>query len=268
MKTKINKLVIPVAGFISLLSCSNPSDKAVNTVDANHDKVWHYSIIDAMRRGIYEGTHTVEELKNHGDFGLGTFNHLNGELIALNGVIYRIPPSGLVEVAADTLKSPFTSLSFFKAEQKKSIRFSGNFEELQKQILEMLPSKNLPYAIKVEGKWNEIIVGGADPIPATDTTALATLMETRPQYNAKVLKGTMVGYFTPSVMSNIDLSPFHFHFISQDKKFAGHLMTGILKDAEIVISIDEKTGYDVELLNQNQRFKSLEFENRNGAATY
>lgn len=268
MTTKISKLIIPIMGFISLLSCNSASNKTTSTDNTGHDKVWHYSVIDAMRRGIYEGTYTVKELKTHGNFGLGTFNHLNGELIALDGVIYRIPPSGQVEVAADTLQSPFTSLSFFSADLKKTIHFTGNFEELQKKIEEMLPSKNLPFAIKIEGLWDAITVGGAEPITASDTTALAILMKTRPQYSEEAIKGTMVGYFTPSLMSNIDLSPFHFHFISEDRNFAGHLMTGNLKNVEIIIMIDEKQGYDVELLNHNKRFKSLEFENRNGAATY
>lgn len=67
------------------------------------DRIWHYSMIDAMRRGIYEGTHTVKELKTHGDFGLGTFNHLNGELVALYGIVYRISPNGKVEVASENL---------------------------------------------------------------------------------------------------------------------------------------------------------------------
>ncbi len=81
---------------------------------------------------------------------MGTFNHLNGELIALDGIIYRIPPSGKVEVASEDLKSPFTSLSFFKADLEKKISFTGSLEELQKKVLEMLDTQNLPYAIMVQ----------------------------------------------------------------------------------------------------------------------
>ncbi|WP_366937423.1 acetolactate decarboxylase [uncultured Flavobacterium sp.] len=58
----------------------------------------------------------------------------------------------------------------------------------------------------------------------------------------------MVGYFTPSLLSNIDLSPSHFHFISDDRTFAGYLMSGQLKNAEIKIFLNNKSGYDVELL--------------------
>jgi acetolactate decarboxylase len=78
----------------------------------------------------------------------------------------------------------------------------------------------------------------------------------------------MVGYFTPSLLSNVDLSPFHFHFISEDKKFAGHLMSGQLKNAEIKIYLNEKSGYDAELLRDNARFRQLKFESRDASSTY
>lgn len=232
------------------------------------DRIWHYSMIDAMRRGIYEGTHTVKELKAHGDFGLGTFNHLNGELVALDGIIYRIPPSGKVEVASENLKSPFTSLTFFNADDVKTLSFTGSFEELQDKVQSLLTTQNLPYAIKIEGTWSEITVGGADPVSPEDTTDLATLMKVRPQYKAKNMKGTMVGYFTPSLLSNVDLSPFHFHFISDDRKFAGHLMSGNLVNAEIKIYLNEKSGYDIELLSENSRFRQLKFQGKESSAIY
>ncbi|MDR6919833.1 MULTISPECIES: acetolactate decarboxylase [Chryseobacterium] len=232
------------------------------------ERIWHYSMIDAMRRGIYEGTHTVKELKTHGDFGLGTFNHLDGELIALDGIVYRIQSSGKVEVASENLKSPFTSLTYFNPDVEKKLSFTGSFKELQGKVQEMLTTQNLPYAIKIEGTWADITVGGADPVSPDDTTELATLMKVRPQYKAKNIKGTMVGYFTPSLLSNVDLSPFHFHFISDDRKFAGHLMSGNLVKAELKIYLNEKSGYDIELLRENSRFRQLKFEGKEVSSVY
>jgi len=266
MKKIFLKLIL-LAALVPLISCSVKQIKTDNKKTST-DRIWHYSMIDAMRRGIYEGTHTVKELKDHGDFGLGTFNHLNGELIALDGTIYRILPSGNVEVASEDLKSPFTSLTFFKADLVKTINFTGAFEDLQEKILPMLSTQNLPYAIKIEARWSDITVAGAEPISPSDTTELATLMKARPQYKRQNVKGTMIGYFTPSLLSNVDLSPFHFHFISDDKKFAGHLMSGQLKNAEIKIYMNEKSGYDIELLRDNKRFRQIKFGSKDASSAY
>lgn len=78
----------------------------------------------------------------------------------------------------------------------------------------------------------------------------------------------MVGYFTPSLLSNVDLSPFHFHFISDDRKFAGHLMSGNLVNAEIKIYLNEKNGYDIELLRENNRFRQLKFQGKESSSVY
>ncbi|WHX15610.1 acetolactate decarboxylase [Streptomyces malaysiensis subsp. malaysiensis] len=35
------------------------------------------------------GEVTIGELLRHGDFGVGTFNHLDGEMVILGGSCYR-----------------------------------------------------------------------------------------------------------------------------------------------------------------------------------
>lgn len=40
--------------------------------------------MSALLSGVYEGSTTIADLLTHGDFGLGTFNELDGELIAFS----------------------------------------------------------------------------------------------------------------------------------------------------------------------------------------
>ena len=43
------------------------------------------SLMAALLDGIYEGDMTTGELLEHGDFGIGTFNALDGEMVVKNG---------------------------------------------------------------------------------------------------------------------------------------------------------------------------------------
>lgn len=45
----------------------------------------------ALVEGIYQGAVRVSRLLQHGDFGLGTFIDLDGEMVVLDGVCYRVP---------------------------------------------------------------------------------------------------------------------------------------------------------------------------------
>lgn len=231
-----------------------------------HDAIYHYSVMDAMRNGIYEGEHNIEYLATKGDFGLGTYNLLDGELIALDGVFYRITSDGKV-MEETNRKSPFISLVKFKKDTEITFDFDGTTEELKQKLLTLLPSQNMPYAIRINCSFSKITTGGAEKIAPGDTTGLAELMKKRPLYKAKNITGTLVGFYNPPYFSSIDLSPFHFHFIADDKTYGGHLIEGMLKGS-LTLSLDEKNGYNVELLKENQRFRKGKFENNDKKSSY
>ena len=54
------------------------------------DTLFQYSTIDALLAGVYDGEMTMEALRHKGDFGLGTLNGLDGELVVLDGTAYHV----------------------------------------------------------------------------------------------------------------------------------------------------------------------------------
>jgi hypothetical protein len=46
----------------------------------------------------------------HGDFGLGTFDRLDGEMVVLDGVVYQVAADGSVHVANDSARTPFAGV--------------------------------------------------------------------------------------------------------------------------------------------------------------
>lgn len=249
----------------TMLSCQSKIQSKRSKAD--EDKIWHYSVMDAMRYGIYHGDQTIDSIKNNGDFGLGTFNLLEGEMVALNGKFYRIETSGKVVEVDGTARTPFASLAFFKPDSIINFQFTGDFEGLKTAIQQKIPSANLPYAVKVETIWQSLLVGGAKKLDPADTTGLGTLMKTRPAYPAKNIGGTLIGFYNPGYMSSVDLSPFHFHFLSVDESYGGHVMQGSLVKANVKLFLDEKVGYDINLLHNNKRFRDVPFDGA-GKSTY
>jgi len=56
--------------------------------------VFQTSVISALLDGVYDGDLSLAELLAHGDFGLGTFNGLDGEMIILDGTAYQLHADG------------------------------------------------------------------------------------------------------------------------------------------------------------------------------
>lgn len=79
---------------------------------AGQDTLVQVSTIDALLSGLYDGTMTIAELGQSGDFGIGTFDRLNGEMVMLDGIVYRVRSDGKVDVVPDTDTTPFAAVTF------------------------------------------------------------------------------------------------------------------------------------------------------------
>lgn len=98
-------------------SCSCVADIARTATAFKHqhpDRVlYQSSLMSALLSGVYEGNTTMADLLEHGDFGLGTFNHLDGELIAFNSNIFQLRGDGSARRALPEQKTPFAVMTFF-----------------------------------------------------------------------------------------------------------------------------------------------------------
>src|ERR1700739_4074750 len=56
--------------------------------------VFQTSTVKALMEGAPTGDMTRGELKTHGDFGLGTFDGLDGEMIELDGMVFQVRADG------------------------------------------------------------------------------------------------------------------------------------------------------------------------------
>lgn len=58
-----------------------------STAYSSDDILYQVSTINALLEGIYDGDTSYGELKQHGDFGIGTFSGLDGGMIELDGTV-------------------------------------------------------------------------------------------------------------------------------------------------------------------------------------
>ncbi|MBB6147440.1 acetolactate decarboxylase [Silvibacterium bohemicum] len=66
--------------------------------------LFQVSTSGALVKGVYEGAVSAGVLKQHGNFGLGTFEDLDGEMAILDGHIYQAKGDGtVVEVPLSSL---------------------------------------------------------------------------------------------------------------------------------------------------------------------
>ncbi len=187
--------------------------------------IFQYSTINALVAGIYDGNLTIGELSKYGNLGLGTFNHLDGEMVVLDGEFYKVKAANdptVVRVSPDE-KISFASVTNFKP-GGASILLNEPFtlEGLQKRLDKELASVNIFYAFRMKGIFKSVKTRCV-PIQERPYSRLTTVVEHQSRYEFKDIEGYLVGFWFPDYMKDINVPGYHFHFLSADKTRGGHL---------------------------------------------
>ena len=209
----------------------------------NKDLIYQTSTITALLEGVYDGNTTFNELKSHGNFGIGTFNNLDGEMTALDGKFYQIKSDGKVYPVDDLQKTPFAVVTSFNEDFSFTTE-KADYKKLELLINQNIPSKNLFYAVQITGKFGYVktrsISRQSKPYPR-----LIEASKLQTEFEFKNISGTLVGFRIPSFANGMNVSGFHFHFLSEDLTKGGHLLECVLDKGKI--AIDQKLSIFIQL---------------------
>ena len=180
--------------------------------------------VNALVEGIYQENISFTDLLQHGDFGLGTFDSLDGEMVLLDGRTYRITGEGRVsEIDAEEASTPFACVIFYQAHSEDDLDHPLTHTEFDDWLMRLLPSPNMMYAIRLEGTFSHIRVRSV-PKQAS-YRPLVQVAADQPEFEFADISGTLAGFFTPTYMAKLNVPGLHLHFLSDDRQHGGHLLT-------------------------------------------
>lgn len=200
------------------------------------ETIYQVSTLKALVEGVYEGNITFKELRRHGDFGIGTFNGLDGEMVGIDGKFYQVKANGYAYPVSDALKTPFSMVKTFRSEKAIYLEREYDYEDLTRYLDHVVASKNLPYAVKIEGLFNSVKTRSV-PKQARPYAKLPEALKGQRVYEYSNVRGTIVGFRMPEYLKGVNTPGYHFHFISEDRKTGGHLLECETND--IIIYIDD-----------------------------
>ena len=198
------------------------SSALAHCFDVPQHTLFQVSTSGALVQGIYERAVSSSFLLNYGDFGLGTFENLDGEMVVLDGAIYQARSDGKVLNITDDVGTPFAVVTHFTADQDQTIESASSFEEITKICDQYRDSDNLFYAFRIDGRFAHIHTRA---MKATrDGLPLAKAAAIQPEFEFTDVDGTLVGIWAPQFSSALNIAGYHFHFLSEDRTKGGHLL--------------------------------------------
>lgn len=223
---------------------------------SQQNQITQYSTIDALLNGMYDGDMTLESVKEYGDFGIGTFNRLNGEMAILDGIVYRINYDGTVsQPDLKTTKTPFVTTTYFQ----KSIQFEVenlNYDELKKYIDDKLSTFNHFYAVRIKGKFKYAKTRSV-PKQSKPYKSLAEVVDEQSIFEFQDVEGDLIGFRSPPFVNGINVPGFHMHFLNLERNAGGHLLAVDIGSAIIEIMHIEEFNL---LLPDTDQFKNMHFK--------
>jgi acetolactate decarboxylase len=222
----------------------------------NHEKrdvLFQISTTNALLEGLYDGNVTIGELKEHGDIGLGTFHELDGEMVLVDGVCYRITSDGTAQPASNSAKTPFAEVTFFDTDKFMHQDTGMNLDQFNGYIDSVATLKNIFCVIRADGLFKYVKTRSV-PKQKKPYLRLINVVEKQPVFEFRHIRGTIVGFRLPEFMKNINVPGYHLHFITEDKKAGGHVLA--METGDIQIRLDYTSELNVSL-SESEEFSAL-----------
>ncbi|MEM7441692.1 MAG: acetolactate decarboxylase [Pseudomonadota bacterium] len=202
-----------------------------DAMQLEHATLFQVSTTGALVEGVATGAVTVGELAEHGDFGLGTFSHFDGEMVVLDGKFYQVLSESTVTEAPKDALVPFAVVTHFTPESNDKLERFDSFDELSERLSALRPSDNLIYAVRLRGVFDHIKARTAAKIDGKAT--LAEVASTQEEFSFDNMPCTVVGFWMPDYTKAVNVQGWHLHFLSDDGLHGGHILNCRARSIEV-----------------------------------
>jgi len=191
-------------------------------LQVSRSTLYQVSTATALVEGIYQGAVRVRTLREHGDFGLGTFENLDGEMVIVDGHFFQARGDGLVKEVDDEVLCPFAVVTRFAPDSTIVLPQCPDLSHLVTQFDQLRNSDNFFFALRAEGHFGYIRTRAMrrteEGVPLVQAAAV------QPEFEFHDISGTLVGFWTPEYVKTLNVPGYHLHFLSADHQHGGHLL--------------------------------------------
>jgi len=184
--------------------------------------LFQVSLSGALVAGVYDKEVSAKSILEHGDFGLGTFANLDGEMVILDGRVYQVQGTGRVSEACPDAGAPFAVVTRFSPQTDVETEPVASFKDLEGRCDNYRNSGNIFYAVRLDGHFRRIHTRAVNP--PQPGTRLVDAAKAQSEFSFTDIDGTLIGLWSPGFSSAFSISGYHFHFLSKDRQHGGHLL--------------------------------------------
>ncbi|KAK4249334.1 alpha-acetolactate decarboxylase [Corynascus novoguineensis] len=224
-----------------------------------YNEVFQYSIVSALMDGVASRGPPIAHILEHGNHGLGTFRHMNGEMIVLDGQVYQMKADGsVVHIDPQNTITPFATVTRFQPTTTRRATVVGKVG-LEALLTELFPkARNHFVAVRIDGVFRKVNVrtAGGQTKPREGMVDVCARQTT---HTFEGVKGTIIGFRCPQYVMGINVAGDHFHFITEDRQRGGHILE-FETEGDVDISAAQMSRFHLELPTEDDEFNDAELK--------
>jgi acetolactate decarboxylase len=229
--------------FLGALHVELLRHRELHADHAEHE-LFQTSTVHALLGGDFDGDVTLAEVLEHGNLGLGTLNGLDGELIVIDGQVWKAAVDGTLVHADLKSKTPYAVVVSFSPGAPVHLHGPFSESELNRHVRHGARAGGRPTAIRIDGRFETVHVRSVPKQQRPYPTLADAIAQQRVTELVNVT-GTMVGFRFPDALDGIEMVGWHLHFVTADRARGGHVLSYTLLDA--IARLDDANELHVEL---------------------
>jgi acetolactate decarboxylase len=184
--------------------------------------------------GHFDGDASLEELLRHGDLGIGTTQHLGGELVILDGDPWLADADGRVHAVPLSTRTPFAVVCRFAPTVREHVHGPLDLDALHRALDALAPPDASVVAVRVDGRFGDLrlrsVHAQSAPYPP-----LSEVVHHQTEWSVADAHGTLLGFRFPDASAGVEVPGYHLHFLSDERTIGGHVLGITLFGGEIAL---------------------------------
>jgi acetolactate decarboxylase len=215
------------------------------TATAAADDAWVSQVgtYDYLVAPDYDGLAPVGRVVAGRTLGLGTFDRLDGELVLVGGVPYRVGVDGVPQRASLAGSTPFLQAIRFAPQASAPVAPGTTCAQLAGLVDALAGTSSGVVAVRVRGTFSSLVARSVsaqqEPYPA-----LATAVAGQTVFTLGQRRAVLVGFRTGADLAGTGAPGLHLHGLTADRSAGGHVLSCVV-GPDVQLSVQKATGVRV-----------------------
>ncbi|MDO9485534.1 MAG: acetolactate decarboxylase, partial [Actinomycetota bacterium] len=198
---------------------------------------------DYLTSPNYTGLAPVQSIITDQTLGLGTFDRLDGELVMVGGVAYRVGTDGIPQPISSTASTPFFEAIRFQPDVSGPVAPGTTCANLQTAVNTLATTDTGVVAVRVRGTFNDLVTRSVQA-QNTPYPSLAEAVAKQTVFPLGSRRAVLVGFRTGADFAGIGAAGLHLHGITADRTAGGHVLSCVA-GADVQLSVQRAAGFRV-----------------------